>query len=89
MYKAVKKTKVARRYMEVLALHTDAQTVHWKDNTSCIYVVEAKIVTPIVKHIAITLCFLLEQFHKIAFWFPNMKILVSRWNLCASNHIAL
>ena len=37
--------------MEALALHTGAPTVHWEDNTSCISVVEAKIVTPIVKHI--------------------------------------
>ena len=33
--------------MEDLALHTGAPTVHYQDNKSCIYVVEAKIVTPI------------------------------------------
>ena len=58
MYKDVKITKVIWRYMEDLALHTGAPTVYWEDNTSCIYVVEAKIVTPRVKHIDITVCFL-------------------------------
>ena len=62
MYKYVKKTKVTQRYMEALALYTGAPTVHWEDNTSCISVVEAKIVTPRVKHINIPVCFLQEQF---------------------------
>ena len=44
--------------MDALKLHTGAPTVHWEDNTSCIYVVEAKIFTPIVKHIEIPVCFL-------------------------------
>ena len=48
--------------MEALALHTGATTVHWEDNTSCISIVEAKIVTPKVKHIDITVCFQQEQF---------------------------
>ena len=42
MYKSVNKTKVIRRCMEALALHTVAPTLHWEDNTSCISVVEAK-----------------------------------------------
>ena len=62
MNKAVKKTKVIRRYMEALAIHSGAPTVHWEDNTSCISVVETKIVTPRVKHIDIPVCFLQEQF---------------------------
>ena len=62
MYKAVKKTKVIRKYMEALALYTGAPTVHQQDNTSCIYVVEAKTVTPRFKHIDIPVCFLQEQF---------------------------
>ena len=37
MCKAFKKTKVIWRYVEALALHTVAPTVHWEDNTSCIY----------------------------------------------------
>ena len=49
--------------MEALALHTGAPTVHWEDNTSCIYVVESKIVTPRVKHLDIPVCFLQEQFN--------------------------
>ena len=48
--------------MEALALYTGAPTVHWKDNTSCISVVEAKIVTPRVKNIDIPVCFLQEKF---------------------------
>ena len=48
--------------MKALALHTFAPTVHWEDNTSQIYVVKAKIVTPIVKHIDIPVFFLQEQF---------------------------
>ena len=62
MYKAVRKTKAIRRYMEALALHTGTPTVHWEDNTSCISVVGAKIVTPKVKHIDIPVCFIQEQF---------------------------
>ena len=46
MYKSVKKTKVIRRYMEALSLHTSAPTSHWEDNKVCISVVEAKIFTP-------------------------------------------
>ena len=48
--------------MESLALHTGATIVHLEYNTSFIYVVEAKIVTPGVKHIDITVYFLIEQF---------------------------
>ena len=48
--------------MEALELHTGAHTVHWEDNTSCISIVKAKIVTPRVKNIDITVCFLQEQF---------------------------
>ena len=62
MYKAGNKNKFIRRYMEELALHTGASTVHWEDNTSCIYVVGAKIVTPRVKHIGIPVYFLQDQF---------------------------
>ena len=57
--------------MEALALHTVAPTVHWEDNTSCIYVVESKIVTPRVKHIDILVCFIQEQFDK---WSLSSKI---------------
>ena len=48
--------------MEALALHTGAPTVHWKDNKSCISVVEYKRVNPTVEHIDIPVCFLQEQF---------------------------
>ena len=46
--------------MEALALHTGAPKVHWEDNTGCISILEYKIVTPRVKHIDITVCFLQE-----------------------------
>ena len=36
IYKYIKKTKVIRRYMEALALHTGETTVHLEDDTSCI-----------------------------------------------------
>ena len=62
--------------MEALALHTGAPTVHWKDSSSCISVVEAKTFTSIVKHIDIPVCFLQEQFYKWSF-LQNMTILVS------------
>ena len=45
MYKAVKKIKTIRKYMEALELHTGAPTVNWEDSTSFTYVVEDKIVT--------------------------------------------
>ena len=48
--------------MEALAIHTGEPTVHWEYNTSRIYAVEAKIVTPRVKHIEILVYFLQEQF---------------------------
>ena len=67
MYKAVKKVKVIRRYMEAVALHTGTHTVDWEDNTRCISVVEAKRVTHRVKHIGIPICFLLEQFDNVLF----------------------
>ena len=44
--------------MELLALQTGAQKVHWEDITSFISVVEAKTITPRVKHIDIPLYFL-------------------------------
>ena len=62
--KLLRKIKFICRYMEALAPHTGAPTVHWKDNTSFISVVEAKIVTTKVKQIGIPVCFLLEQFDK-------------------------
>ena len=48
--------------MADLALYTCAPIVHWEDNTSCISVVESKIVTTRVKHIDILVCFLQELF---------------------------
>ena len=56
-------TNVIRRYMEALALHTSALTVHWEDKTSCISVVGDDRVNPRVKQIYIPVCLLLEQFN--------------------------
>ena len=64
MYMAVKKNKVIRRYIEALALQTGAPTVHWEDNTGCIYFFGAKIVTSRIKYIDIPVHFLQEQFVK-------------------------
>ena len=50
-------TKANRRYMEALALQTGAPEVHWEYNTSCIYVVKAKIVASRFKHIDIHVYF--------------------------------
>ena len=57
--------------MEALSLHTGAPKVNWEDKTSCIYVVEDKIVTPRVKHIDVPVYFLLDQFDK---WSLSSKI---------------
>ena len=61
MKKYVNKNKAILRYMEALELQTGTSTVHWEENTSFISAVEAKIVTPRVKHIDITVCFLQEK----------------------------
>ena len=48
--------------MEALSLHTGTTSVHWEDNTIYFSVVEAKIVTPRVKHNDITVYFLQDRF---------------------------
>ena len=58
--------------MESLSLHTGATTVQWEYNTSCISVVEAKIVTPRVKQIVIPVYFLKEQFDN-GFFLPKYE----------------
>ena len=44
--------------MEALALQNGAPIVHWEENTSFVSIVEAKTLTPIVKHIDIPVCFM-------------------------------
>ena len=68
--------------MEALALHTGAPTVHWEDDTGCISVVEAKIVTPGVKHIYIPICFLQEQFENGLFLPKYEKFSVIPADIC-------
>ena len=68
--------------MEALALHTGASTEHWEYNTSCISVVEDKIVTPRVKHIGIPVCFLPEQFHNGLFIPKYEKYSVMPADIC-------
>ena len=63
MYKSAKKTKFIRRYVEDLALHTGALTVHWEYSTSFIYTVESKRVTLRVKNFYIPVCFILEKIY--------------------------
>ena len=48
--------------MEALSTHAGVTTVHQEDNTICISGVEAKIVTNIVKHAGIPVCFQQENF---------------------------
>ena len=72
--------------MGALALHTGAPTVQWGDNTSCISVVEAKIVTPIVKHIDIPVFFYNSDLTMVSF-FQNMRSLVSFRQICAPKHV--
>ena len=50
-----------------LALHTGATIVHWEYNKSCIFVLQAKIVNPRVKHIEITVYFQQEKFDNSLF----------------------
>ena len=61
--------------MEALALYTGAPTLYLEDNTSCISVVEAKIVTPRVKHIDITVYFILEHF--------DNGLFLPKWEKCS------
>ena len=58
--------------MEALALHTGAPKVYLEDNTRSISVIEAKGVTPRVKHIDIPVCFLPEQF-EIGLFLPKYE----------------
>ena len=68
--------------METLELHTGAPTVNWEDKTICISVVEAEIVTPIIKHIDITVCCLLDQFYNVLFVTKYEKSSVIPADMC-------
>ena len=68
--------------MESLEIHTGAPTVHWEGNTSCIFVVEAKIVTPRVKHIDIPVCFMQDQFDNDIFIRKYEKSSFMPSNMC-------
>ena len=68
--------------MEALALHTGAPTVNWEYSTSYISVVEAKIFTHRVKHIDITVCFILEQFENGLFLQKYEKSSVMPTDMC-------
>ena len=67
--------------MEALELYTGAPTVHWEDNTSCISV-EAKRVTPRVKHTDIPVCFLQEIFDNGLFLPKYEKSSVMMEDMC-------
>ena len=68
--------------MEALALHTGEPTLYWEDNTSCIYVVEAKRVTPRVKQISIPVYFILEFFDNGIFVPKYEKSIVITEDMC-------
>ena len=68
--------------MEALAFYIGAPTVHWEDNTSCISVFEAKWVTPRVKQIDITVCFLQEKFDNGLFLQKYEKSSVMPADMC-------
>ena len=68
--------------MEALALHIGAPTVYWEGNTSCIYVLEAKIFTSRVKHIDIPVCFLQEKFENGLFLPKYEKSSVMPADMC-------
>ena len=72
--------------MKTLALHTVSPTLHWEDNTSCISVVESKIVTPIFKNMGITVCFIQEK-GAMVYLFQNMRSLLSCYQICVPNHV--
>ena len=86
MYKDVNNTTDIWCYMEDLALHTGAPTVHWSDNKNCIYVVESKRVTPIVLKIDIPVCFIQETLTMV-FLIPTMISIVSYRHKCAPNYV--
>ena len=68
--------------MEALALHNGAPTVNWEDKTSFICVVQAKRVTPRVKHIEIPVCFIKEIFDNGIFIKKYQKSSVVPKNMC-------
>ena len=61
MYNDVNTSKAVQCYMEALEINSGAPASHWEDNKICIYIFEAKRVTPRVKHIDITVFFIQEQ----------------------------
>ena len=50
-------------HVSLITPHWCTNSVHWEYNKSCISVVEAKRVTPRVKHIDVPICFLNEPFY--------------------------
>ena len=82
MYTAVKKIKAIWRYTESLEIHSGATAAHWEDNTSCISVSEYKIVTPRVKHIDTTVCFLQEKIDNVIFFLRDEKSSVMPEYMC-------
>ena len=82
MYKDAEKTKFIQKYMEDLALYKGSPTLNWEDNKSCISVVESKRVTPRVKHIDISVCFLQEQFDNGLFLPKYEKSIIMPADMC-------
>ena len=86
MYKVVNNNKSIWRYIEALSLHTSAPIVHWEDNTSCISVVEDKIVTPRFKKKSLQSVFYKNNLN-IIFFPPNMRSSVSVRKIFALNYV--
>ena len=70
--------------MEALALHIGAPKLNWEDNTIFISVVEAKLVTPRVKHIDITVFLLQKQFVNCIFVPKYEKSIVIPAYMCTN-----
>ena len=68
--------------MEDLSIHTGSPTVHWSDNKSCIYVVEAKRVTPIILKIDIPVCFIQEKWTIMVLLTNYDKYSVMQTDMC-------
>ena len=83
---AYKQPKVIWRYMESLDLHTGAPTLHWEDNTSCIYVVKVKNLLIYLNTFACLSGFYTKELTMV-YLFQNMRSLVSFRKICAPKHI--
>ena len=86
MHRSFNKASDFRRYMESLALHTGAPTVHWESKTYIFLLFKLKTLLLYLN----TLTFLSILYMNnltMVFLLQNMRSLVSCHNICAPNHI--